>query len=95
MQILFKNLCIDHYPYHKIGSSITHWNNYNYAFKQREEWSKTIIAEFIVKLESILNKSEQAMKDLNQFKLKNNINLLEACTIVTLKDLCVYKVSTW
>jgi hypothetical protein len=93
MQVLFKNLCIDHYPYHKIGSNITHWNNYNYAFKQRDEWSRSILNEFVAKLDSILNKSE-VLFDLNRFKLKNHINLLEACTIVTLKDLCIYKVTT-
>lgn len=93
MQVLFKNLCIDHYPYHKIGSSISHWHNYNYAFKQRDEWSKGIIGEFVAKLDSILSKSD-TVKDLNKFKLKNSVNLLEACTIVTLRDLCVYKVTT-
>lgn len=56
MQVLFNQLCIDHYPYHKIGSSITHWNNYNYAFKQRDEWSHNLIAEFVAKLGSVLEK---------------------------------------
>lgn len=93
MQVLFKNLCIDHYPYHKIGSSCTHWNNYNFAFKQRDEWSRAIVQEFVAKLESILSQGEAA-NDLNRFKLKNSVNLLEACTIVTLRDLCVYKVTT-
>lgn len=92
MQLLFKNLCIDHYPYHKIGSTINHWNNFNYAFKQREDWSKTILSEFVTKLETILNKSD--IKDLTQIKLKSSINLMEACTIVTLKDFCLLKVTT-
>ena len=31
---------------------------------------------------------------MNRIKLKNNINLLEGCSIVTLRDLCIYKVTT-
>ncbi len=34
------------------------------------------------------------MIDINRIKLKNEINLFESCIIITLKDLCVYKVST-
>jgi hypothetical protein len=57
LQVLFKDLCIDHYPYHKIGSSIKHWHNYNHTYKQREEWSKTLFTEFINKLQKILDKT--------------------------------------
>jgi hypothetical protein len=92
LQILFNGLFIDHYPYHKTGSSTKHWHNYNHTFKQREDWSKSLINEFTHKLQNILNKSN--ISDLNRIKLKNNINLLEGCTILTLKDLIVYKVTT-
>lgn len=91
MQVLFKNVCIDHYPYHKIGSSTTHWNNYNFTFKQREDWSNNILKEFISKLETIVNKCDL---DVNKISVKNNINLMETCTIVTLQDLCLFKVTT-
>lgn len=92
MQVLFKDLCIDHYPYHKTGQSIKHWNRYNHIFSQREDWSRLLLDEFVTKLESILSKSN--LTDINKIKLKNEISLLESCLIVTLKDLCVYKVST-
>lgn len=57
MQVLFKDLCIDHYPYHKTGQTIKHWNNYNHIFSQREDWSKQLMDEFVAKLRTILNKS--------------------------------------
>ena len=56
MQVLFKDLCIDHYPYHKTGQNIQHWNNYNDIFRQRENWSKLLMEEFVAKLQTILNK---------------------------------------
>ncbi|CAF0714322.1 unnamed protein product [Brachionus calyciflorus] len=92
MQFLFKNVCIDHYPYHKVGSSTKHWNNYNHTFQQRDDWSKNLFDEFVSKLEGIINLSN--IKDLNQIRLKNNINLLESCTLFSLKDFCIYKVTT-
>lgn len=57
MQVLFKDLCIDHYPYHKSGQNIHHWNKYNDIFKQRENWSKQLMEEFVAKLQTILNKT--------------------------------------
>lgn len=92
MQLLFKNLCIDHYPYHRVGSSIKHWHNYNHTFRQREDWSKSLFGEFVIKLETIINKSN--IKDLTQIRLRNSINLLESCTVFNLKDFCIYKVTT-
>ena len=92
MQLLFKNLCIDHYPYHRFGSSVKHWNNYNPTFRQRDDWSRGLFVEFIGKLEKILNKT--MIDDLGRIKLKNTANLLEACTVFTLKDFCMYKVTT-
>ncbi len=92
MQLLFKNLSIDHYPYHKFGSSVQHWNNFNPTFRQRDDWSRGLFNDFVDKLESILVGSR--IDDLNRIKLKSNIKLLEACTVFTLKDFCLYKVTT-
>jgi hypothetical protein len=61
MQVLFKGICIDHYPYHKFGIGTKHWHNYNPTYKQREEWSKSLINEFINKLQTILNKSKSEL----------------------------------
>ncbi len=57
MQVLIKNLCIDHYPYHKAGYSMRHWNNYNHIYMQKEDWSKNLINDFVHNLETILRKS--------------------------------------
>lgn len=95
MQLLFKDICIDYYPYHRFGSTTRHWHNYNPTFKQREEWSKRLFDEFIEKIESILNKSCMfSSESLGKLRLKDNINLLEACTVCTLKDFCMFKVTT-
>jgi hypothetical protein len=104
IQFLFKQLCIDHYPYHiynnnnnnnsgSSSSSIRHWHNFNPTFRQKEEWSKSLINEFVNKLESIFNKTK-LRHDLSKIKLKANTNLLEACTVFTLRDFCMYKVTT-
>ena len=58
MQVFFKNLCIDHCPYHKTSHSVKHWNKYNHVFMQREDWSKAHINEFIDALQTILNSSK-------------------------------------
>ena len=58
MQILFKGLCFDHYPYHRPNlNTLKYWNNYNYTFDQREDWSKMLINEFINKLEEIVDQA--------------------------------------
>ncbi len=57
MQVLFKNLWIDHYPYHKTGWTTKHWNNYNQIFTLRETWSKSLVKDFIKKLQTILGKA--------------------------------------
>ena len=60
MQILFKGLCFDHYPYHRPGlNTIKYWNNYNYTFDQREEWSKMLINDFIGKLVEVIDKANR------------------------------------
>ncbi len=91
MQILLKDISIDHYPYHGINFNVKHWHKYNHTFKQREDWSKNLIADFITKLEKILKKVD--ITNLNKVKLRN-INLLESCTILTIKDFLIYKVTT-
>ena len=71
MQVLFTDLFIDHYPYHKTGQSIKHWNNYNHIFRQREDWSKQLMEDFVSKLQTILNKSNCKLihfcNQLNEF----------------------------
>lgn len=61
MQVLFKSLWIDHYPYHKTGYTTKHWNNYNHIFMQREDWSMTLVNEFIERLQTILDKSNSKL----------------------------------
>lgn len=89
---MFKDVCLDHYPYHKVGSATKHWNNYNYTYRQRDEWSKKMVNEFTSKLEEMFKKSN--IDEINKSYFKNGINLLESCSIFTLKDFSIYKVTT-
>ena len=52
MQILFKGICIDHYPYHIPTLGSKHWNKYNHTFRQREDWSKNLIKDLYPVLKS-------------------------------------------
>lgn len=89
---MFKDVCLDHYPYHKVGSSTKHWNNYNHTFRQRDEWSKNLLSDFTSNLEEIFKKSK--IDEINKSHFKNGIHLLESCSIFTLKDFSIYKVTT-
>jgi hypothetical protein len=56
IQIVFKTLCIDHYPYHKVGTSISHWLNYNHVFMQKQDFSKKLLVSFTEELMEMLRK---------------------------------------
>ena len=57
LQIIFKSLSLDHYPYHKFGSDKTHWNNYNYIFKENNEWSNDLLKRFLNEYQNLIDKS--------------------------------------
>ncbi len=57
IQIQCKDLSVDQYPYHKVGSSKTHWHKYNYVFDQKNEYSKKLLTSFTETLGEILKNS--------------------------------------
>ncbi len=54
---MFKKLCVDHYPYHKVGSSISHWLNFNHVFMQKQDFSKKLLLTFTEELMNVFKKS--------------------------------------
>ena len=107
MQCLFHGLCLDHYPYHVASMGVQHWHNYTHTYRERAEWSRSLMASFVDKLAHLLlaktarstssssSSSAAASNSLAKWRRHLvNLSMLEACTVLTLKDLKVYKVTT-
>ena len=53
LQLTIANLSIDHYPYHKFGSSKTHWIKYSEMLaSNRDEWSNRLHEEWREQLDA-------------------------------------------
>ncbi|KAJ7332970.1 hypothetical protein JRQ81_015150 [Phrynocephalus forsythii] len=50
MQLTFKRIAFDYYPFHWAGDSCKHWVQYCNAMETREEWAKKLVEEFQSKM---------------------------------------------
>lgn len=96
LQIILKDLSLDHYPYHKYNSSKIHWTNYNsYLFDSKQKWSNERFNNFLKEYQINLNKSSKLQLETERALSTSVSNyLIECCTCLTLKDLEIYTVNT-
>ncbi|XP_072853498.2 bridge-like lipid transfer protein family member 3A [Pogona vitticeps] len=50
MQLTFRRMAFDYYPFHWAGDSCKHWVQYCNAMETREEWAKKLVEEFQSKM---------------------------------------------
>nr|XP_060629091.1 bridge-like lipid transfer protein family member 3A isoform X2 [Anolis sagrei ordinatus] len=51
MQLTFRRMAFDYYPFHWAGDSCKHWVRYCNAMESREKWAKKLVEEFQNKME--------------------------------------------
>ncbi|XP_044300545.1 UHRF1-binding protein 1 isoform X2 [Varanus komodoensis] len=51
MQLTFRRMAFDYYPFHWAGDSCKHWVRYCGAMETREQWAKNLVDEFQNKME--------------------------------------------
>ncbi|XP_055988261.1 bridge-like lipid transfer protein family member 3A isoform X1 [Sorex fumeus] len=51
MQLTFRKMAFDYYPFHWAGDSCTHWVRYCGAMETREQWAEKLVTEFQRKME--------------------------------------------
>uniref|UniRef100_A0ACB8F4D8 Uncharacterized protein n=3 Tax=Sphaerodactylus townsendi TaxID=933632 RepID=A0ACB8F4D8_9SAUR len=51
MQLTFRRMAFDYYPFHWAGESCKHWVQYCAAMETREQWAKKLVDEFQSKME--------------------------------------------
>ncbi|XP_066136703.1 bridge-like lipid transfer protein family member 3A isoform X1 [Saccopteryx bilineata] len=51
MQLTFRKMAFDYYPFHRAGESCKHWVRHCEAMETRGQWAQKLVAEFQSKLE--------------------------------------------
>ncbi|XP_062921699.1 bridge-like lipid transfer protein family member 3A isoform X4 [Mobula hypostoma] len=60
IQLTFKNLSLDYYPFHWANDSCKHWVRYSEAMESRAQWAQDLLQEFQSKVQTIIDHSEDA-----------------------------------
>ncbi|XP_059806538.1 bridge-like lipid transfer protein family member 3A isoform X1 [Hypanus sabinus] len=60
IQLTFKNLSLDYYPFHWANDSCKHWVRYSEAMESRAQWVQDLLQEFQSKVQTIIDHSEDA-----------------------------------
>ncbi|KFZ48397.1 UHRF1-binding protein 1, partial [Antrostomus carolinensis] len=51
MQLTFRRMAFDYYPFHRAGDACKHWVRYSEAMEARGQWAKKLVSEFQSKME--------------------------------------------
>ncbi|XP_061488313.1 bridge-like lipid transfer protein family member 3A [Rhineura floridana] len=76
MQLTFRRLAFDYYPFHWAGDSCRHWVRYCDAMETREQWAKKLVDEFQSKMgkhgEELSSAFSKAMGRESPFKKRSD-----------------------
>ncbi|NXL67029.1 URFB1 protein, partial [Chordeiles acutipennis] len=53
MQLTFRRMAFDYYPFHRAGDACKHWVRYSEAMETRGQWAKKLVSEFQSKMEKL------------------------------------------
>ncbi|XP_040472892.1 UHRF1-binding protein 1 [Falco naumanni] len=77
MQLTFKRMAFDYYPFHRAGDPCKHWVRYSEAMETRGQWAKKLVSEFQSKIEKLYEEMDPAFAKtpLSPFKRKPDTTL--------------------
>ncbi|KAM6399055.1 bridge-like lipid transfer protein family member 3A [Rhynochetos jubatus] len=72
MQLTFRRMAFDYYPFHRAGDACKHWVRYSEAMETRGQWAKKLVSEFQSKIEKLYEETDPAFArtPLSPFKRK-------------------------
>ncbi|NWH41143.1 URFB1 protein, partial [Chloropsis hardwickii] len=72
IQLTFRRMAFDYYPFHKAGDACKHWVRYSEAMETRGQWAKKLVSEFQSKMEKLYEETDPvfARTPLSPFKRK-------------------------
>ncbi|NWU89613.1 URFB1 protein, partial [Upupa epops] len=53
IQLTFRRMAFDYYPFHRAGDACKHWVRYSEAMETRGQWAKKLVGEFQSKVEKL------------------------------------------
>ncbi|KFM03256.1 UHRF1-binding protein 1, partial [Aptenodytes forsteri] len=77
MQLTFRRMAFDYYPFHRAGDACKHWVRYSEAMETRGQWAKKLVSEFQSKIEKLYEEMDPAFArtPLSPFKRKPDTSL--------------------
>ncbi|XP_053498604.1 bridge-like lipid transfer protein family member 3A isoform X2 [Ictalurus furcatus] len=99
MQLTFRKLGFDYYPFHRPGDGCRHWERYCSALDSRTQWASKLLQDFQKKLESSgfpqppsePRDGESVTNADESLALKK---LRSSCMVIRVDDLDIHQVST-
>ncbi|KFQ34952.1 UHRF1-binding protein 1, partial [Merops nubicus] len=72
IQLTFRRMAFDYYPFHRAGDACKHWVRYSEAMETRGQWAKKLVSEFQSKIEKHYEEMDPAFAKtpLSPFKRK-------------------------
>ncbi|KAM6236916.1 bridge-like lipid transfer protein family member 3A isoform 1-T1 [Porphyrio hochstetteri] len=77
IQLTFRRMAFDYYPFHRAGDACKHWVRYSEAMETRGQWAKKLVSEFQSKIEKLYEEMDPAFarSPLSPFKKKPDASL--------------------
>ncbi|XP_009947950.1 PREDICTED: UHRF1-binding protein 1, partial [Leptosomus discolor] len=77
IQLTFRRMAFDYYPFHRAGDACKHWVRYSEAMETRGQWAKKLVSEFQSKIENLYEETDPAFArtPLSPFKRKPDTSL--------------------
>ncbi|OXB68472.1 hypothetical protein ASZ78_000409, partial [Callipepla squamata] len=77
MQLTFRRMAFDYYPFHRAGDACKHWVRYSEAMETRGHWAKRLVSEFQSKVEKHYEEMDAAFAKtpLSPFRKKPDASL--------------------
>ncbi|XP_064491851.1 bridge-like lipid transfer protein family member 3A [Pseudopipra pipra] len=72
IQLTFRRMAFDYYPFHRAGDACKHWVRYSEAMETRGQWARKLVSEFQSKIEKLYEEMDPAFArtPLSPFKKK-------------------------
>ncbi|NXG43092.1 URFB1 protein, partial [Psilopogon haemacephalus] len=72
IQLTFRRMAFDYYPFHRAGDACRHWVRYSKAMERRGQWAEKLLSEFQSKIEKLYEEADPAFSrtPLSPFRRK-------------------------
>ncbi|XP_054251974.1 bridge-like lipid transfer protein family member 3A isoform X2 [Indicator indicator] len=60
IQLTFRRMAFDYYPFHRAGDACKHWVRYSEAMETRGQWAKKLVSDFHSKIEKLYEEADPA-----------------------------------